>query len=35
MIFLTPSRGEAIDQGDIIDNCPILSVVSFDPDRAG
>jgi hypothetical protein len=33
MIFLTPTGGEAIDQGDIIDNCPILSVVSFDADR--
>jgi hypothetical protein len=33
MIFLTPSRDEAIDQGDIIDDCPLPSVVSFDPDK--
>jgi hypothetical protein len=33
MIFLAPPGEEAIDQGDIIDNCPILSLVSFDLDR--
>jgi len=33
MMFLTPPQEEAIDQGDIIDECPTLSIVSFDADR--
>ena len=33
MMFLTPLREEAIDQGDIFDECPLLSVLSFDADR--
>ncbi|SRR6266851_5010078 len=33
MIFATPLPEEVIDQGDIIDDCPIMSIVSFDEDR--
>lgn len=33
MIYRLPSREEAIDQGDIIDGCPILSLVQFDLDK--
>ncbi len=31
MIYRQPSREEAIDQGDIIDGCPLLEVTGFDP----
>jgi len=33
MIFLTPPRDAAIDQGDIVEDCPLLAVVSFNADR--
>jgi hypothetical protein len=33
MIFATSLPEEVIDQGDIIDDCPIVSIVSFDEDR--
>jgi hypothetical protein len=33
MIYRVPSSDEAIDQGDIIEGCPILSLVRFDPDK--
>lgn len=33
MIFGQPSPEEAVDQGDIIDGCPVVSVASFDLDH--
>lgn len=33
MIYRLPSPEEAIDQGDIVEGCPILSLVRFDPDK--
>ena len=33
MIYRLPSGEEAIDQGDIVESCPILSLVRFDPDK--
>ena len=33
MTYRLPSHEETIDQGDIIEGCPILSLVRFDPDR--
>src|SRR5881397_3617294 len=33
MIFSGPAQGDAIDQGDIIDNCPLLSIASMEVDR--
>lgn len=35
MIYRLPSHEEAIDQGDIIEGCPILSIIRFDPDKPG
>jgi hypothetical protein len=31
MIFLAPSALEAVDQGDIIDDCPTVRLKAFDP----
>src|SRR5438128_2745902 len=33
MIFRSPRSEDAIDQGDIIDDCPLLSLLSFDVNR--
>jgi hypothetical protein len=30
MIYAVPAPGDPLDQGDLIDDCPVLSVVSFD-----
>lgn len=30
MIYHRPSLTDAVDQGDLIDDCPLLSVASFD-----
>lgn len=32
MIYVQPGRDEAVDQADIIDGCPILTLESFDVD---
>jgi hypothetical protein len=32
MIYARPSPDEGIDQGDIVEGCPLLSVVNFDVD---
>jgi hypothetical protein len=32
MIYQRPAADERIDQGDIIDDCPLLQVTVFDPD---
>jgi hypothetical protein len=31
MIYRLPAPEEAVDQGDILDGCPFLSVAAFDP----
>ena len=31
MIYALPSPEDPVDQGDIIDDCPILQIASFDP----
>ncbi len=33
MIYHTPTPGEPIDQGDLIDACPVVRLVSFQSDR--
>ena len=32
MIYGAPADGDAIDQGDILDDCPILTIGEFDPE---
>jgi hypothetical protein len=34
MIYLLPAADQPVDQGDLIDGCPILQVASFDPQNA-
>jgi hypothetical protein len=31
MIYVLPAPGDALDQGDLIDGCPVFSVLVFDP----
>ena len=31
MIYGLPAPDDAIDQADLIDGCPILSILKFDP----
>lgn len=33
MIYQRPAEDSGIDQGDIIDGCPILAITQFDPDQ--
>ncbi len=33
MMYRRPAPEDTIDQGDIIDECPVLSVVQFNPDK--
>lgn len=33
MIYRLPATEDAVDQGDIIDDCPILQIAHFDPER--
>lgn len=33
MIYSSPSPHERIDQGDVIDACPVSSVTAFTPDQ--
>ena len=32
LIYQCPAIDSAVDQGDIVDGCPLLEVVAFDPD---
>lgn len=34
MIYQRPSPNDPLDQGDIVDGCPILQIAGFDPQNA-
>lgn len=34
MIFVRPEPVEPLDQGDIIDGCPIVSMLDFNPSNS-
>lgn len=35
MIYLRPSPEQPIDQGDIVDGCPLIFLTEYDLDRPG